>query len=259
MRAINGDVYLEWEETGTGSPILLIHGLGYGRWGWGPLTERLASRFRVVTFDNRGIGASSKPEGPYTAAEMASDAGAVLDAAGIEHAHVVGTSLGGMIAQELTLAHPDRVDRLALLSTTPGAPEGHPMPEATVRLLREAEDLDPTEALRRFVVNALGARPDPDLVDRIVELRLANPPDPLGWAGQSAAGTTYAGEGRARHIAVPTLVVTGSEDLVVDPTNSDLLGEMIPDATVHRVEGGGHLVFWDHPDLISDLLIDFFS
>lgn len=259
MRANNGDVHLEWEETGTGSPVLLIHGLGYGRWGWGPLVERLATRFRVVTFDNRGIGGSSKPEGPYTASEMASDALAVLDAAGLERAHVVGTSLGGMIAQELTLAHPERVNRLVLLSTTPGAPDGYPMPSETVRLLDEAQDMDPTEALRRFVVNALGERPDPDLTETILELRRANPPDPVGWAGQAAAGTTYAGEGRARRIGVPTLVVTGTDDRVVDPRNSDLLGEMIPRAEVHRVEGGGHLVFWDHPDQTCDLLVDFLS
>ena len=86
---------IKWESTGEGSPLLLIQGLGYGRWGWEPIVPGLAARHRVVSFDNRGIGESDKPAGPYTAAQMAEDARQVLDEAGIERAHVLGASLGG--------------------------------------------------------------------------------------------------------------------------------------------------------------------
>ena len=103
----------------------------------------LAERFSVVLFDNRGIGESDTPPGPYTAAEMAADARQVLDEAEIERAHVVGTSLGGMVAQELALAHPGRVDRLVLACTTPGGPKAHAMPSLTVALMAEAATLDP--------------------------------------------------------------------------------------------------------------------
>ena len=127
---------IEWESTGEGSPLLLIQGLGYGRWGWEPIVPGLAARHRVVSFDNRGIGGSDKPEGPYTAAQMAGDALQVLDEAGIERAHVLGASLGGMIAQELAVAAPERVDRLVLGCTTPGGPDAVPMPEVTHAVVR---------------------------------------------------------------------------------------------------------------------------
>ena len=149
---------IAWESTGEGPPLLLIQGLGYGRWGWDPIVPGLAARHRVVSFDNRGIGESDKPEGPYTAAQMAGDALQVLDEAGIERAHVLGASLGGMIAQELAVAAPERVDRLVLCCTTPGGPNAVPMPEVTLRLFAEAPSLAPEVALRRFVENALGRR-----------------------------------------------------------------------------------------------------
>jgi len=256
MIAANGDVSIAWESAGVGDPVLLIHGLGYARWGWEPLTPLLAERYRVISFDNRGIGASSVPAGPYSAAQMAGDALAVLDDAQVERAHVVGTSLGGMIAQELALAAPDRVDRLVLICTTPGATGGYPMPEVTVRLLGEAAGLPPAVAIRRFVENALGPDPDSAIVERIVAHRLASPQDPQGWAAQAAAGTTYDGGGRVRSIAAPTLLVTGTADSVVDPRNSTLLADLIPDSTLRLVPDRGHLVFWEHPALVAHFIIE---
>ena len=123
-----GPVRIAWEATGRGSAVLLVHGLGYGRWGWEPIVERLADRFEVVTVDNRGIGDSDAPAGPYRTRVMAADLVAVLDDAGIDRATVVGTSLGGMIAQELALHWPDRVDRLVLAATIPGGVRTVPMP-----------------------------------------------------------------------------------------------------------------------------------
>jgi pimeloyl-ACP methyl ester carboxylesterase len=255
--ARNGDVRIAWEESGSGWPVLLIHGLGYARWGWEPLVPPLSERYRVISFDNRGIGASSVPPGPYTAAEMASDAVAVLDAAGIDRAHVVGTSLGGMIAQELALGAPDRVDRLVLLSTTPGAATGHPMPTVTVQLFAEAASLPADVALRRFVENALGPEPDPELTERILAHRLAAPQDPAGWAAQAAAGTTFEAGDRVGDLAAPTLVLTGTADNVVDHRNSEVLAGLIPDARLELIEGAGHLVFWERPRQVAELIIGF--
>ena len=120
---------IKWDSQGDGPALLLIQGLGYGRWGWDPVAPGLAERHRVLSFDNRGIGESEKPEGPYTARMMADDALQVLDEAGVERAHVVGASLGGMIAQELAVLAPERVDRLVLCCTTPGGPDAFPLPE----------------------------------------------------------------------------------------------------------------------------------
>jgi pimeloyl-ACP methyl ester carboxylesterase len=243
------------EERGSGFPVLLIMGLGYGRWAWEPLVGPLAERYRVIWFDNRGIGDSDKPAGPYTAAQLAGDALQVLDAHGVERAHVVGTSLGGMVAQELALEHPERVAKLALLCTTPGGTT-FPIPEATLKLIAEAPSLAPDVALRRFVENAVAARGE--LVDTLVARRTENPPDPVGWQGQAAAGTTYVND-RVGEIAHETLVLTGDLDTVVDPRNSELLAERIPDARLRIFPGTGHLFFWERPAEVAEALTEFLA
>ena len=167
---------IAWEAHGDGPPLLLIQGLGYPRWSWEPIVPGLAERYRVIAFDNRGIGESDKPPGPYTAREMAGDALQVLDEAGVGRAHVLGASLGGMIAQELVAAEPGRVDRLVLCCTHPGVQVGFTMPEVTVRLFMEAGALHPAVALHKFVVNALGESPSPELVDELYRRRVADPP-----------------------------------------------------------------------------------
>ncbi len=249
-------VPIAWQEHGIGVPLLLVQGLGYARWGWEPLVPLLAEHFRVISFDNRGIGESGIPVGPYTAALMAEDCLSVLDDAGVGRAHVAGASLGGMIAQELAINHPERVDRLVLLSTTPGGAEGYPMPEVTVRLLTEAADLPPEVALRKFVENALSDRVPPEIVDRIMAHRLGSPQDPAGWQAQAAAGTTYDGGGRARSIEAPTLIVHGTSDRVVDHRNADVLADLIPGARVELVEGG-HVFFWEDPEQTAALITSF--
>lgn len=234
-----------WEEQGDGSPLLLIQGLGYGRWGWDPVVPPLAERYRVLWFDNRGIGGSDKPAGPYTAKLMAADALQVLDEAGVERAHVLGASLGGMIAQEVAAETPERVDKLVLCCTTPGGAATVPMPEVTVQLFQEAASLPPEVALRRFVENALAPGASAELIEELYQRRVANPPDPVGWQAQAAAGLGFTGvEGV---IGAPTLIVTGTEDNVVDPRNSDVLAERIAGSEVQRIDDAGHLFFWEQP------------
>jgi 3-oxoadipate enol-lactonase len=242
------------EERGSGFPVLLVMGLGYGRWGWEPLIEPLAERYRVLWYDNRGIGDSDKPEGPYTAAQMAEDAVQVLDEHGVDRAHVVGTSLGGMIAQELALDHADRVAKLALLCTTAGGADAFPMPERTVQLFSDFPTLPPDVALRRFVENAVSARGE--VVEALVARRTANPPDPAGWLAQAHAGTTYA-NARAAEIAHETLLLVGDEDNVIDWRNSRALADRIPNARLRVFEGTGHLFFWERPAEVADALKEF--
>lgn len=246
---------IAWEERGDGAPLLLIQGLGYGRWSWEPLVPGLAERYRVLWFDNRGIGDSDKPEGPYTAHLMADDARQVLDEAGVDRAHVLGASLGGMIAQELAAGTPERVNKLVLCCTTPGGAATVPMPDVTVKLFAEAATLAPDVALRRFVVNALGAHPPGELVERLYQLRLANPPDPAGWQAQAAAGLGFAGVEVT--ISAPTLVLTGTEDNVVDHRNADVVAARIPGACVERLPGTGHLFFWEQPDACVRIISEF--
>ncbi len=218
-----------WEERGSGAPLLLVQGLGYARWSWEPILPGLAERYHVLFFDNRGIGESDKPDGPYTAGEMAADALQVLDEAG--------------------------VDKLVLCCTTPGTASMVPMPAVTVQLFQEAATLAPEVALRRFVENALGPGAPLELVDELYRKRVENPLDPAGWQAQAAAGTTYPGP--HGDITQPTLLLTGTADNVVDPGNTDVLADRIPGARVEKLEGAGHLFFWEQPDAVVRIVTEF--
>ena len=242
---------IAWERHGAGPSLLLIHGLGYARWGWEPVVEPLARSFDVLLFDNRGIGESDAPPGPYTVTQLAEDAVQVLDEAGVERAHVVGTSLGGMVAQELALGWPERVERLVLAATTPGGAKAFPMPRRTVELMQARA------SLREYVENALEPDARPEVVDRILEHRerTAQPFD--AWAAQAAAGASFDAHDRLGALAAPTLVQHGDGDLVVDPRNADLLAAAIPDARVSVYAGAGHLFMWQEPDRFTRELEEF--
>jgi 3-oxoadipate enol-lactonase len=258
--ADSAGVRIAYEVAGAGPPLLLVHGLGYARWGWEPVVPALAEEFTVLTFDNRGIGASDVPEGPYSARAMAGDAVSVLDAAGIDRAHLVGTSLGGMAAQELAIGWPERVDRLVLACTTPGGADAFPLPERTLRLMAEAPALAPEVALRRFVENALADRTvmeRPDLVQRIYEKRLEFPPDPSGWQAQAAAGASHDAFSRLHEIRAPTLILHGTDDGVVDQRNAVILERAIPNARLVMFPAAGHLFFWEEPERFVEAVRDF--
>ena len=239
---------IAWERHGAGPPLLLIHGLGYARWGWEPVVEPLARSFDTILFDNRGIGESDAPPGPYTAAGMAADAVQVLDEAGVERANVVGTSLGGMIAQELALGYPQRVDKLVLACTTPGGPQAFPMPQRTVELMQARA------TLREYVQNALEPDPRPELVERILAYRERTAQGFEPWAAQAAAGATFDAHDRLGSLTAPTLVQHGEGDVVVDPRNADLLAAAIRGARTSMYAGCGHLFMWQEPErFVSEL------
>jgi pimeloyl-ACP methyl ester carboxylesterase len=258
--ATSDAVRIAYEVRGTGEPVLMIHGLGYDRFGWGPAPDLLAEEFEAVLFDNRGVGESDAPPGPYSAPMLAADALAVLDSLGLERAHVVGTSLGGMVAQELVHAHPERVTKLVLACTTPGGPRAYPIPERTLAIFAAFATLPVEEALRRFVENALAdetVRARPELVEEIYRYRLGHRPHPEAWQWQAAASMGFDAFDRAGRIRVPTLVLTGTADNVVDPRNSDLLAQAIPGARLERFEGLGHLFFWEEPERFARVVKEF--
>ncbi len=262
LEARNGGVRLAYDVRGSGGALLLVQGLAYARWGWEPVVDRLAASFTVVQFDNRGVGGSDAPPGPYTARLMAEDAVAVLNAAGIERAHVLGASLGGMIAQEIALGWPERVERLVLACTTAGGPRGYPMPASTLQLIGRSLTMGREEALRRFTENALSPgslRVRPELVETIVARRLASPQSMAAWQAQAAAGASFDAAARVGSIAAPTLVLQGTEDEVVDPRNADLLGELIPAARVVLFPGTGHVFFWEEPERFARVVTEFLS
>ena len=157
--ARSGELRIAYERRGAMRRrrpwLVLIQGMGFDRQGWGPVLGKLRRHFRLVLVDNRGLGHSDRPDGSFTVADMAGDVVAVLDAAGIRRAHVLGASLGGMAAQELAIRHAERVDGLVLACTTPGWPFAYPMPAASVRLLAATARMPAEAARHRHTENAL--------------------------------------------------------------------------------------------------------
>ena len=240
--------------------LVLIQGMGLDRHGWEPVLRKLRRHFRLVLPDNRGSGRSGLPPGSFSVADMAADILAVLDAAGIRRAHVMGASLGGMIAQELAVDHPERVGDLILVSTTPGWPFAYPMPAGSAVLIAMTGSLTREAAVRRHAENALSARTvldRPEVADRLVELQHRRPADPRARAGQAAAGAGYAGRLRQRRIRARTLVLHGSADTVVNPGNGKLLAGRIPGAQLVIFPGLGHLLFWEEPAGFVDAVTSF--
>ena len=227
--------------------MLLIMGLAMASSGWWRTVPVLARSFRVLTFDNRGIGRSDS-SGLYSMRELAEDAVAVLDAAGEESAHVYGISLGGMIAQELTLRHPARVRSLVLGATTVGGPSAPHADRATLDFFRRAVSMEPKEAIWASVPYSYAKHTRAQDVQRIGEdlaRRLADPVDRSVYARQVGAGIGHDTSFRLDEVEVPALVV--NEDRVVPVENARLLAEAIPDAELRTWRGAGHLYTTDEP------------
>jgi pimeloyl-ACP methyl ester carboxylesterase len=225
-------------------------GLGMASTAWWRTVPVLATRMRVITFDNRGCGRSDRTRGPYTIPQLAEDAAAVIDAAGEESAHVYGISLGAMIAQELVLRYPDRVRSLVLGASTPGG-RRHELPdEATLAFLRRRSSMPMEEAVWASVPYLYGTRTRERHAERIGEdlaQRLRFPVDPAGYRAQlSAAWAHHAGD-RLRRVDTPTLVLHGDEDRMVPVANGYLLSETIPGARLEVLDGAGHMYPTDAP------------
>ncbi|PHQ39008.1 3-oxoadipate enol-lactone hydrolase [Halorubrum persicum] len=254
------DIHYAVDGPRDGPTVLLLEGLGYGRWMWRWLTEDLADEYEVLRPDNRGTGDSDAPDGPYAISEMAADARAVLDDRDVDRVHVCGASMGGMIAQELALAD-DRVASLTLLCTSPGGEEAPEMPaEVREHIFSAPDDLGPRERIRYLMEPAVSDgfyEREPDLVDRIVDWRLAGDATPSGREAQAAAVTAFDATDRLDEISVPTLVLHGTDDRVLPVGNAELLAAQLPHASVERVEGGPHLFFIEERDAIDSRIRSF--
>jgi 3-oxoadipate enol-lactonase len=258
--ADSSGVRIAYEVRGDGEPLVFIHGLGYDRFGWGPLPDLLAEDFRVVLFDNRGVGDSDVPEGPYAVSQMAADVVAVLDAAGMEQANVFGVSLGGYIAQELAVTYPERARKLVLSSTAPGGPRSHPMPAAGLEAFGRFPTMEREAGFRLMVENSLGGRAvreHPKLVEEIYAYRLERGPTLPGWQAQAYAAATFDAYDRVGKIEARTLVLQGGDDNVVDPRNAELLVELIPDARLELIPDRGHLLVWEEGDRLASIVKEF--
>jgi pimeloyl-ACP methyl ester carboxylesterase len=248
---LDGRTRLHWESTGEGDPVLLIMGLGLGGGAWWRTVPVLARRVRVLTFDNRGVGRSQAFSYAYTTEAMADDAVTVLDAAGVERAHVYGISLGGMVAQALALRHPQRVRSLVLGATSPGGPRAvRPEPEVSAFFRRRLR-MEPEEAAWESVPINYGPRCRAEHFERIEEdiaQRLAHPFSRNAYRAQLFAAAWHNTLSALPRIAVPTLVVHGRLDRMIPVGNAQLIADRIPGARLRILEEAGHLYPTEEPD-----------
>jgi 3-oxoadipate enol-lactonase len=233
-----------WESTGTHDPVLLISGLGLSGGTWWRTVATLSKRFRVITYDHRGVGRSQSLSYAYTTEAMAADAIAVLDAAGIEDAHVYGMSLGGMVAQELTLRHPGRVRSLILGATQPGGPRAVRPEDVVLSFFRRRPGLPHEEAAWASVPYNYSPRCRREMADRIAEdiaFRLAHPFNPRVYQAQMTAAGLHNCLDRLPLLRVSTLIVHGEQDRVLPVGNAYVMAELISGADLHVLKGVGHL------------------
>jgi 3-oxoadipate enol-lactonase len=225
---------------------------------WGEAFKgALEEGFDVVAFDNRGIGLSASVDGPFTVAEMAADTAGLMEELGLENAHVVGISMGGMIAQELALAHPDRLRSLTLGCTYCGGPGSELMPEENLqKLVAGMASGDRDKAIRAsYEVNLSPAfRADEGHFVAFHEMATTVPAAKATIELQAQAIFSHDTSGRVGEISAPTLIVHGTEDGVLPFPNGELIASLMPPARFEVLEGIGHMFWWEQPQRSAELI-----
>jgi 3-oxoadipate enol-lactonase len=254
----NHGTKIYWDEQGAGPPVLLIMGLGYPSALWYRTRPMLARQYRTLAFDNRGVGLSDVPPGPYSIATMASDAAAVLDAAGVDCAHVFGISMGGMIAQEFTLQYPAKTRSLILGCTAAGGPSAvRAESNVTEILVARGMTLEQSRvAILPYIYDAATSR---ERIEDDVNLRGIWLPSPEAYLAQLLAIRAWEGYSRLAQITVPTLVIHGKTDALVPPGNGELIAARIPGAKLVLLEHASHLFLTDQTQAAHKEILEFLS
>jgi pimeloyl-ACP methyl ester carboxylesterase len=240
-----GDINMYYEITGEGEPLLLIMGLGADISRWHDIIPVFSKEYAVIAFDNRGVGMTDKPDIPYTMEMMADDTAGLLDALGIGSTHTFGVSLGGMIAINYALRHPDKIRSLILGCTRCGGEHSIPDPEGGASALNpELIEVLSAEERARAMLPFLWSQEfienNPDIVEEHIEIAKGHPIDPVGYRHQMEAAGTNDTYDRLPEIKLPTLVIAGTGDCLIPFENSQIIASRIPGAELVLLEGKGH-------------------
>ena len=256
------DIQIFYQDVGEGDPVLLIMGFGGDHLAWAMQMADFAARHRVIAFDNRGVGQSDAPDAPYTTRMMADDALGLMDALGVDSAHVLGVSMGGMIAQELVLSRPDRVRSLHLACTF-GRPDPYMLAlnsawrEMRIGLGREST----LRTLGLWLFSPTTYAERPELIEALLQTSLANPyPQSLiGFLRQGEAVAAHDALERLGAIRCPTLVSVAEDDILVPPRFAREIVARIPGAELRTIPAAGHGYFLERPDLFNELSLEFIA
>ena len=238
----------------------MIRGVGSNVDHWYEQVPVLSKKFKLLVFDNRGIARSSDPGGSFSTRDMAADTAALMEAVGIEKAHILGYSMGGMIAQEMALAYPDRVNGLVLVATDCGISlRIKAKPEFSrlfSEMVRQGTD-EAKKAAARCLFGKQTLETRPDIIQRYTEVSLRFPASQQILARQWAAITRHDACDRLPDISSPTLAITGSGDELIPPANAKIMAEKIPVAQMISIDGGGHLFLIEQPEAFNEAVIGF--
>lgn len=259
---VNG-IKLHYEITGQGQPLFFIMGLGSPAISWDPLlVEEMGRTHQVITYDNRGTGTSEKPDEPYSISGFASDAIGLLDALHIPRAHIFGVSMGGMIAQELTIHYPQRVAGLILGCTTPGGKYAVSAPPESLKALQGRPGETPEQALRdawKLSFSDAFIQTHRAELEAHLQRRLAHVTPRFAYERHYQATMTLRVYKQLKEIAAPTLVVTGRDDVLIPAANSEILAREIPGAELVIFDNAGHGFFTSAREPFLKVLKDFLA
>ena len=257
---MNGSVKIHYEVSGTGTPLVLIMGLGADHTAWDLHKAAYQDHFQCIAVDNRGVGSSDKPSGPYTTDDMASDMIAVMDDLGIERAHVAGISMGGAIAQTLCLNYPDRISCLVLVSTFAKLPVFHSTVFENFKSMRRHSTPDDfMQCLQLWIWGEAHFESSfPDLIATQEEAALNPAPQPqYAFEAQCDACISHDTAKRLNEIKVPTLITAGSADIFTPVSLSEQLRDGIPSSELVIFEGDAHTHHWEALERFNAQTLDF--
>jgi len=254
LARLNG-ININYQVDGHGEPLVMVMGFTAGRSGWMPQIPFFKKYYRVITFDNRGAGKSDKPPGPYSTRMMADDTVSLMDLLRIEKAHIMGVSMGGMIAQELAINYPQRVMKLVLACTYACQDEtsGDSLEQAKFLQLTPEKKVSAmvglafNKPLYRFIFGLLAR----------VQTRFMGASGRVGIAGQSEACRKHNTLERLSSITAPTLVIVGTGDRIIKPVSSEAIAGKIPNAKLVKVEGGSHYFSFEMKNVFNREVLGF--
>jgi pimeloyl-ACP methyl ester carboxylesterase len=251
---VNG-IKLNYKIEGHGEPLVMIMGLGASRSGWSSQIPFFKKHFRIVTYDNRGVGKSDKPKGPYSIRMMADDAVKLMDHLEFEKAHILGLSMGGMIAQELAINYPERVLKLVLACTFACKDEVSGDTSEQAGLLH----LSPEKMAAAMIKLAVN-KPFNQFVYGTMAMimsRFMGASAKAGLDGQIEACNKHDALDRLPLIKARTLVIVGTEDRLITPVSSEVIARNIPGAVLARIEGGSHMCNTEMRAIFNQKVLDF--
>lgn len=257
-----GDIDVRYEITGEGPPLVMIMGFTANIHAWPPeLIEELGTTFRLFLFDNRGAGKSTAGQARFSMKQFAKDTAGLMDALGIERTHILGVSMGGMIAQQFALDFPEKVDRLVLLCTAPGGPHAKPPSPLVFRKLIDFRGT-PEERARRSMDILFPEdfiRENPERIETMVENMTMEPILPRNARRQMGAIVGFNAYDRLPSIRKETLVMCGEKDVLIPPKNSRLIAERVPRARMVSYPNSGHGFIDQHSLKVAREIEEFYS